>query len=330
MKKEEGISQKIEILSLRLFDTHKEEMDTISQCQRYFKMNLGWHYCLDLAWMMREIYRLPQGSLILDAGAGSGLLQFILSDLGYNIISADFMKRDFSSTYVGRYGRRVHYLDSQQQIFDNRYTKYLKSMHHSHDPGALSKRIAWLKQKLLPKYWPGFIDKKAFPRGETSFQTFINDHIHNKSCGNIYVYQCDLKDMALLPDGMVDGIVSVSALEHNDHNDVERCIGEMLRVTKPSGWLLITVSASQSEDWFHAPSRGWCYSEGTLRRIFRLTGDVYSNFSEKDLLFDEIRKEGNPLHQRLAPVYFSSGDNGMPWGKWRPEYQPVGIVKRKV
>ena len=47
-------------------------------------------------------------------------------------------------------------------------------------------------------------------------------------------------------------------------------------------------------------------------------------------LFEEMRKEGNQLHQRLAPVYFRSGDNGMPWGKWEPQYQPVGISKVKT
>ncbi len=51
--------------------------------------------------------------------------------------------------------------------------------------------------------------------------------------------------MPLLPEGFVDGVVSVSALEHNDHQDFERCMEEMLRVTKPLGRLTVTVSASQ-------------------------------------------------------------------------------------
>ena len=35
------------------------------------------------------------------------------------------------------------------------------------------------------------------------------------------------------------------------------------------------------------------------------------------------------LRDNLASFYFRSGDNGMPWGKWDPQYQPVGVCKVK-
>jgi len=35
------------------------------------------------------------------------------------------------------------------------------------------------------------------------------------------------------------------------------------------------------------------------------------------------------LRDHLAEFYFLSGDNGMPWGKWDPQYQPVGVCKVK-
>ena len=41
-------------------------------------------------------------------------------------------------------------------------------------------------------------------------------------------------------------------------------------------------------------------------------------------LFDDGAKLG-----RLAAFYARSGDNGMPWGKWDPQYQPVGVCKVK-
>jgi len=49
---------------------------------------LGWHYLLDLIWILKEL-NLPPRSTILDAGAGSGLLQYILIELGYNVVSVD-------------------------------------------------------------------------------------------------------------------------------------------------------------------------------------------------------------------------------------------------
>ena len=35
------------------------------------------------------------------------------------------------------------------------------------------------------------------------------------------------------------------------------------------------------------------------------------------------------LRGKLADFYYQSGKNGMPWGKWDPQYQPVGVVKVK-
>jgi hypothetical protein len=35
------------------------------------------------------------------------------------------------------------------------------------------------------------------------------------------------------------------------------------------------------------------------------------------------------LRENLASFYFRSGENGMPWGKWDPQYQSVGVLKVK-
>jgi ubiquinone/menaquinone biosynthesis C-methylase UbiE len=150
------------------------------------------------------------------------------------------------------------------------------------------------------------------------------------NAGSIVLYNCDIKKMPLLPDGIFDGVVSLSALEHNDHDDLDKCLEEILRVTKQAGRIFITVSASQGEDWFHEPSQGWCYSEASIKKYFQLPDDVKTNFSQKDILLEKLKKEGNPLHQRLAPAYFKSGTNGMPWGRWNPQYQPLGIAKVKT
>ena len=80
-------------------------------------------------------------------------------------------------------------------------------------------------------------------------------------------------------------------------------MAKILRVTKLFGKLFITVNASQSEDWFHEQSKGWCYSEATIKRLFRLPEGVLSNFSHKEELFEKLRKEDNELNKRLAPFY---------------------------
>lgn len=325
---EKTMQDKIEILGLELFKTHTEEMGIVERFQKHFSHVLGWHYYLDLAWIIREVKALPKGSIILDAGAGSGLIQFILSELGYNVISADFTDRDFSGKYKERYGQVINYLNnSQRLIVDNRYARHLKAVYQG--SGKISGLKGFFRNKEKNIDPIALIEKNRFIPQEGASRSFLKGEAA-ENCGRIFLYKCDLKDMPLLPDGFVDGVVSVSALEHNDHQDFERCMNEILRVTKPSGRLLITVSASLSAaDWFHEPSKGWCYSEETLRRLFRLSEGVNSNFPKKDEFFEELRKEGNELHKRLSQVYFKSGDNGMPWGKWDPKYQPVGVVKQK-
>lgn len=91
----------------------------------------------------------------------------------------------------------------------------------------------------------------------------------------------------------------------------------------------MTVSASLGDDWFHEQSKGWCYGEARLRELFILPPEAPSNFSERERIFSEMKKEGNELHKRLATFYFKSGDNGMPWGRWDPKYLPVGVVRYK-
>jgi SAM-dependent methyltransferase len=322
-----GITQeKIEILSMDLFETHQEEMSLVDLFKEYFGSSLGWHYYLDLAWIMRGVKSLPAGALILDAGAGNGLLQFILAEFGYNVISADFVDRRLPSKHGRRYGKVVHYLHSHHQTFDNRYTWHLKTNYGGRLSSKLHRLVASFKKEK--NFDPvSIIEKNRFvPEGD---QTFLLKGDAAQGCGRIFMYKCDLRDMPLLPDSFVDGVVSVSALEHNDHADFEKCMDEILRVTKPLGSLFLTVSASLVGDWFHEPSKGWCYSEATLKRLFRLPEGVKNNFARKDALFKELRKKGNELHKRLARVYFESGDNGMPWGIWDPKYQAVGVYKIK-
>lgn len=328
MKQQETASQRIELLSLDLFDTHREEIQIVEAFRRHFDAVLGWHYFLDLAWIVREVKTLPRGAVLLDAGAGCGILQLILSELGYNVISADFMGRGFPAKYTERYGAVTHPLNSQRNSVDNGYTRHLKAVYSSRGSRLLSRFLELFVSTEKFGDCLECIEKERFtPAKDPPAPLWEGDAAG--SCGTIFLYKCDLKDMALLPDALVDGVVSVSALEHNDHEGFQRCMAELLRVTKPSGKLLVTVSASQGEDWFHEPSKGWCYSEATLKRLCRLPDDVPSNFPRKDRLFARLRTEGCELHKRLDPVYSGSGANGMPWGVWDPKYHPVGVLKIK-
>jgi SAM-dependent methyltransferase len=158
--------------------------------------------------------------------------------------------------------------------------------------------------------------------------TTILEPIRPKAPGMVTFYQQRLDHLAELRDESFDAVVSVSALEHNRKEDLPEVVAELLRLLKPGGLLLATVAAARGEDWYHEPSGGWCLTEQSLRSIFSLSPNSRSNFSEYDSLFRKIR-ENKVLPERLAPMFFRSGDNGMPWGIWDPKYMPVGVRKRK-
>jgi hypothetical protein len=66
-----------------------------------------------------------------------------------------------------------------------------------------------------------------------------------------------------------------------------------------------------------------------LQRILKLPQSTRSNYAQYDRMLAELR-DCAELRDNLARFYFQSADNGMPLGKWDPQYIPVGIVKIKT
>jgi SAM-dependent methyltransferase len=145
----------------------------------------------------------------------------------------------------------------------------------------------------------------------------------------VIIYNHDLADLVDIDDGSIDTVVAVSSLEHNTPEGLKTVVAELMRVLKPGSALIATLGAAKNEDWFHEPSQGWCYSEKTLRDVFSLSDEVPSNYLDYDQLFEKLTRN-KELKDGLASFYFRSGDNGMPWGEWKPVYQPVGIYKIKT
>jgi SAM-dependent methyltransferase len=146
--------------------------------------------------------------------------------------------------------------------------------------------------------------------------------------GTVFIYNKDLLSMPDIRDDSLDAVVSISALEHNPPHKLRDVVAELMRKLKPGGLLIATLAASKYKDWFHEPSKGWCYTEASLRDLFQLSAECPSNYREYDELFDAL-KNCSELREDLSPFYYRSGNNGMPWGIWAPGYQPVGVVKEK-
>ena len=122
--------------------------------------------------------------------------------------------------------------------------------------------------------------------------------------------------------------MALSSLEHNTPDELREVVVELMRVLKSGGKLLATLGAARENDWFHEQSKGWNYSEASLRGLFNLDTSTLTNYDQFDELFADL-KDCAELRDNLAGFYSRSDDNGMPWGVWDPQYIPVGVCKVK-
>ena len=292
--------ESIQILPVELLDQNRSTVESLKKLAAGLGIGLGWHYLLDLSWMLNRLGDV-KGKHILDAGAGSGLMQWALADRGAEVISVDRGSRaELSLRFRAAYrleGMRPQDLAPARSVFKRNLSQAvglgLKTV-------AALRGLAGLIKITLPKSAPG----------------------------KVIIYNTDLSDMRLVSDNSMDAVVAVSALEHNQPKDLPGVVKELMRVLRPGGILLATLGAARDEDWFHQPSQGWCYTSQTLAQLFRLPADISSNYGRYDEIFSTL-KNCAELRDNLAPFYYQSGDNGMPWGVWDPQYPPVGLCKIK-
>lgn len=291
----------IEILDSEMLNMYRPLVERFKALSRELDLGLGWHYLLDLSWAAQQLNP-SNGMRVIDAGAGLGVMQWWLAEQGVNVISADRQNRqNLPMSFRQRYwiqGWRKEDLAPKPNLYD-----FLPS--------------------LSPRRWHLYPQKLI-----TSLRQLRCKPEISPDSGTVFIYNQDLKSMRDIPDESVDAVVSISALEHNPPDDLRAVVKELMRVLKLGGKLIATLAAAKDQDWFHEPSKGWCYTEATLRDIFELNSDGSSNYDQYDELFEALCN-CTELRDNLAEFYFKSGNNGMPWGIWDPKYQPVGVVKVK-
>jgi SAM-dependent methyltransferase len=280
----------LEILPVDLLETHRARAEELRRLAHTLVIPLGWHYLLDLVWILERLGPV-NGRRILDAGAGIGVIQWHLAQQGADVISVDRGDRQ-------------------------RLPLHLRRRYH----------VRGLRRHDLASPLRAALDPRALLR---SCLSIARGGLAAAAPGQVTLYHEDLSALRDVADASVDAVVSVSALEHNPPERLGAVVAELRRVLKPGGVLLATLAAAPAADWYHEPSSGWCYSEATLRRQFDLAPDVRSNYARYEELLRSLR-DSRELRRGLAWYYYRSGRNGMPWGRWDPAYQPVGVCKVKA
>jgi len=287
----------IEILSVDLLERNRPQVNALKRLARSLSLEFGWHYLLDLTWILQHLGQV-KGKRILDAGAGTGVLQWYLADQGAEVLSVDRLSRaSLPVRFRFRFnvkGLRKQDLIPSARVFQNNLVGNSK----------LQVKVTNEARDLI---------SLAEPR---------------RARGRVVIYNQDLKDLGDIATASIDAVVAVSALEHNPPEDIPAVVAELMRTLKPDGRLLATLGAARDEDWFHEPSQGWCYTDHSLRRLFALSEETPSNYSAYDEFMSFLRDSAE-LRKQLAAFYFRSGANGMPWGVWDPKYQTVGVCKIK-
>ncbi len=311
---------KIEILSVDLLDRYRPLVEELKDIARQLQLEFGWHYLLDLVWILSHLGDV-KGKVIMDAGAGTGVLQWVLAAHGATVLSVDRSSRADLPWRFRRWtkvkGLRTSDLNSP-----------LKALWNSvHKGRSLKSRLGFVKQ-VMGGFWRT-ARVTPLPRSELHESHTLSYRERVKGEGGVWIYNQDLSQLLDIPDNSLDAVAALSALEHNPPERLPEVVRELMRVLKPGGILLATLGAASDLDWFHEPSQGWCYTETTLRRAFELAHAAPSNYDRYDELMQALRNCAE-LRDNLAAFYFRSGDNGMPWGKWDPQYQSVGVLKVKA
>ena len=289
------MSEKIELLPIDLLDQNRDLVIELRKLAASLGLDFGWHYLLDLTWTILQLGPV-ENRRILDAGAGTGILQWYLAEHGAQVVSVDRSSRSLLPVrFRRRYncqGLRPEDLEAISRVFKNDWT------HHA----SWSRRLG-----SLARDFKGLFTSPVSP-------------------GKVWIYNHDLSELCDLPDNSFEAVVSISALEHNPPENLPNVVNELCRVLKPGGPLVATLTASAKEDRWHAPSAGWCYSSESLQRLFGLSAQTPRNYADYDRLFAAL-KDCSELREHLAGFYFKSDQNGMPWGIWDPQYMPVGVCK---
>ena len=241
------VPDQIYILPASLLDTHRALITEFRTLSGQVGVAPGWHYPLDLAWAAHVLTTLGvERGKILDAGAGIGLMQWWLAAHGAEVFSVDREPRHFS--------RRMRELAA------------LPAGRRTNCPRLQS---AWRTFRNVERL---SLAKWAW-RSKRALRDLVLGDPPASGIGTVIATQSDLRDLSRMKSDSVDAVVSISSLERNTLEDLPAVIAELLRVLRPGGRLVATVGASKTEDWFHEPSRGWCFTEDTLRSAFDLSAD---------------------------------------------------------
>lgn len=308
-------------------------LKTITHWSNVLDIVNGWSYDLEIIWILQQLESagIKKGATILDAGGGLGVMQFILSSLGYNVISVDYaertiphkVKKIFKVKIDNKYHFDYHhsYMDTlsySSGIPGNeqsmRQICILKLKTYIHKMASLSR---WNLNRIMD--FPS-VCTQGLLKTIHWFSEVKNNH---KDFGDIKFIRAAFHDIPI-GDNKVDAIISLASLGHVDKHLVNASLVEFNRVLKPSSPLIITTCAIDTEeDMFYKKTQGWCFCLKSLQQIVPNCESIdfeYSSISNS-IINSKI------LRSRVNRYYYNDPESAFYQKKYLVvPYLPVGVV----
>ena len=311
---------KIELLDTKLLN-NSNILEEIDKWLKIFGWTNGWHYDLDIIWVLKELesLNLKQGATILDAGAGLGMMQFILASRGYNVISLDFTDREIPKNSIGIF--EVNKIDNKLDGYTHEYMEYMTYGVKKHYKLINILKLGG-KAILNPLKAIKYINKKV------STYLYVNNERKKEHTqfGKITFLRGTFNNIPM-DNNSADALISISAFEHNSFEDMKSSVLEFSRVIRDESFMFITTSA-KDKTWYQKASKGWCFDKDTLSDFFRIdSNNIEFNYKEKK---DKIINS-KILKDRLGEYYKHPQNLTIPNGLIKYiEYIPVGIKRKKL
>lgn len=267
-------------------------LNKISYWLNVMKRPNGWHYDLDQIWVIEQLKEngIHPGSTILDAGAGQGVTQYLLSSMGYNIISLDFSSRIKPPRANGIF--EIEIKGDEEILYKHPYMDFIDYNIKNNTLLRIFKNFEHIPIKTA------YFLKSLF---YYIYERFFKNH---KNYGKITYIRAPFHDIPL-SDSSIDAIISISAIEHADINLFEKNILELTRILKTNSPMLITTSATnETENKFLEKFSGWCFSQTFLQNKFKNANLLFDyNHTYKNLLNSKI------LKSRIDPYYYNDKES---------------------
>ena len=312
----------IELLDIGLLEDN-ELLKEIDHWLNVFNWPNGWHYDLDIIWIVKQLENnniLP-GATILDAGAGYGMTQFLLAARGYNIISLDFTPRDLPKKATGIFD--IEIIGNDLESYKSEYMEYMTY------GKSTNEFVHILKSVPTALFHPVKVIRYLNKINKALKSDIANRNEKKKNHGNfgkIQFLRGTFNDIPL-EDQAIDALISISAFEHNMYEDMPNSVNEFNRVLKNDGIMFITTSAARDKDWYQEASKGWNFSKETLLSWFNVSNENID--FDYDFKYDRIINS-KKISDRLEDYYKNKDNLTIPNGDMKNiKYIPVGIRKNK-